>query len=73
MGKAGIEIDTVTLFDDIFLVSVKKLHCSTKNKEDLFAFMLMKCFLLRLIGKGQDEGFHLLVGEGMGNGLIRII
>jgi hypothetical protein len=73
MGEAGIKIDTITLFDDVFPVSVKKLHRSLEKKEDLFAFVLMDRFLLRLKRKGQDEGVHLLIREGMGNGLIRII
>jgi hypothetical protein len=73
MGEAGIEIDTITLFDDVFPVSVKKLHRSLENKEELFAFVLSDRFLLRLERKGQDVGFHLLIWEGMGNGLIRIL
>ena len=73
MGDAGIEIDAITFFDDEFLGSVKKLHRPLQNKEELFAFVLSNCFLLRLKRKGQDKGFHLLVWEGMSNGLISIL
>ena len=73
MGKTGIEIDTITFFDDEFLVSVEKLHRPLKNKEDFFAFVLGNGFLLRVERKGQDKGFHVLIREGMGNGLISIL
>ena len=59
MGEAGIEINTIALFDDVFPVSMKKLHRSLENKEELFAFVLRERFLLRLKRKGQDEGFQL--------------
>ena len=73
MRDAGIEIDTISLFDDVFPVSMKKLHRSLENKEELFAFVLSDRFLLRLKRKGQDEGFHPFIWVGMSNGFIRIL